>query len=44
MLIMLIMRFGKAKADEDIYKISKYALKNSHEFFSECFAMYDMGE
>ncbi len=36
--------FKKAKANEDIYKISMYASTDSYEFFAECFAMYDIGE
>ena len=36
--------FTKAKQSEDIYKISNYASKNSHEFFAECFTMREMGE
>lgn len=33
-----------AKSNGDIYKISEYAAKNSHEFFAESFAVYEMGE
>lgn len=36
--------FNTAKKNGDIYKISRYAGTNSHEFFSETFAMYDLGE
>jgi hypothetical protein len=36
--------FAKASKTGDIYNISKYANKNSDEFFAETFAMYDKGE
>lgn len=36
--------FNKAIKTGDIYKISKYGLTNSHEFFAECFTMYEYGE
>ena len=36
--------YNQALANGDIYKISKYAAKNSHEFFAETFAMYAMQE
>jgi SPP1 gp7 family putative phage head morphogenesis protein len=36
--------FAKARKTGDIYNISKYANKNSDEFFAETFAMYDKGE
>jgi len=36
--------FEKAKTNGDIFNISKYAEKNEREFFSEAFAMYDLGE
>jgi len=35
--------YQQAIQNGDIYKISKYASKNSHEFFAETFTMYDMG-
>lgn len=36
--------YEQAKVNGDIYKISKYAAKNSHEFFAETFAIYAMQE
>jgi SPP1 gp7 family putative phage head morphogenesis protein len=36
--------FRKAKDTGDIYKISKYASTNSHEFFAEVFAARELGE
>ena len=36
--------YRQAKANGDIYKISKYAASNSHEFFAETFAIYAMQE
>ena len=36
--------FEQAKSCGDIYKLSKYAAKNSQEFFAESFAIYEMGE
>jgi hypothetical protein len=34
--------YNKAIETGDIFKISKYAASNSHEFFAETFAIYDM--
>ena len=36
--------FEQAKKSGDIYKISRYANTNSHEFFAETFTMYAKGE
>lgn len=36
--------FRKAFDVGDIYKISDYGSTNSHEFFAECFTMYEHGE
>ena len=36
--------YRQARANGDIYKISVYASKNSHEFFAETFAIYAMQE
>lgn len=36
--------YKKAKSNGDIFNISKYADSNEREFFSEAFAMYDLGE
>lgn len=36
--------FRKAKDTGDIYKISKYASTNSHEFFAEVFSARELGE
>lgn len=36
--------FKKAKDTGDIYKISKYASTNSHEFFAEVFSARELGE
>ena len=41
---LLIATHLKAKNNGDIYKISKYANKNSQEFFAESFVMYNIGE
>lgn len=35
--------YRQAIKNNDIYNISKYAAKNSHEFFAETFAIYDIG-
>ena len=34
--------YRQAKANGDIFKISNYAAKNSHEFFAETFAIFAM--
>jgi hypothetical protein len=36
--------FQQARKTGDIYGISEYANRNSHEFFAECFAAREMGE
>ena len=36
--------YQKAISSGDIYSISMYGASNSHEFFAECFTIYDMGE
>ena len=36
--------YQKAISNGDIYSISMYGASNSHEFFAECFTIYDMGE
>ena len=36
--------YQKAIATGDIYSVSMYGASNSHEFFAECFTIYDMGE
>lgn len=36
--------YQKAVSSGDIYSISMYGASNSHEFFAECFTIYDMGE
>jgi hypothetical protein len=36
--------FAKAKENEDIFKLSKYAATDADEFFAECFCANDMGE
>ena len=36
--------FRRARETGDIYGISEYANRNSHEFFAECFAAREMGE
>lgn len=36
--------YQKAVSNGDIYSISMYGASNSHEFFAECFTIYDMGE
>lgn len=35
--------YQKAVSTGDIYNISMYGASNSHEFFAECFTIYDMG-
>lgn len=41
---MIRQALYKARQSGDIYKISKYSNKNHHEFFAECFLMYNIGE
>lgn len=36
--------YNKAKKEGDIYNISEYGSKNSHEFFAESFCAREMGE
>lgn len=36
--------YQKAISTGDIYSVSMYGASNSHEFFAECFTIYDMGE
>lgn len=36
--------FRLAKSNGDIYKVSKYASTNSHEFFAESFTVWKMGQ
>lgn len=36
--------YQKAVSTGDIYSVSMYGASNSHEFFAECFTIYDMGE
>lgn len=36
--------YQKAVSIGDIYSVSMYGASNSHEFFAECFTIYDMGE
>ena len=36
--------YQKAMSTGDIYSISMYGASNSHEFFAECFTIYDIGE
>lgn len=35
--------YKKALSNGDIYNISKYSSKDYHEFFAECFAIYERG-
>lgn len=41
---LIDMVYRKALSTGDIYSISMYAASNSHEFFAECFTIYDMDE
>ncbi|MCM1237603.1 MAG: minor capsid protein [Ruminococcus flavefaciens] len=42
--LLIDSTYQKAISTGDIYSISMYGASNSHEFFAECFTIYDMGE